>query len=143
MGSDITAVARASGQFSTLLSAAEAAGLTPTLMSGGPFTVFAPTDAAFARLPGGTLERPLMPANRDALRQVVSYHVVSGRVSSAALSGRSMESASLEGAALRINGRNGVMVNSARVTQPDIQPSNGVIHVIDAVLPPPDMAALR
>ena len=140
---NIANVASSSGQFNTLLTAATAAGLNETLSGVGPITVFAPTDAAFDKLPPATLQQLLRPANREALRQVVAYHVVTGRVDAAGLVGKTMSSPTLEGSSLAIDGRGGVMVNSARVVQADIQASNGLIHSIDSVLLPPDMVALR
>ncbi len=140
---NIPNVASSSGQFNTLLTAATAAGLGETLSAVGPITVFAPTDAAFDKLPPATLQQLMRPANREALRQIVAYHVLNGRVDAAGLVGKTMSSPTLEGSSLAIDGRGGVMVNGARVLQSDIQASNGVIHSIDTVLMPPDMVALR
>jgi uncharacterized surface protein with fasciclin (FAS1) repeats len=139
----IASVASTNGQFKTLLAAAAAAGLDATLSAPGPITVFAPTDAAFDKLPPATLQRLLRPENREALRQVVSYHVISGRVPSADLMGKSLASPTVEGSSVAINGNSGVMVNNARVLQADIEASNGLIHSIDTVLMPPDLVALR
>ena len=140
---NIAVVASRSGQFNMLLAAASAAGLDATLAGPGPLTVFAPTDAAFDKLPPATLQRLLRPENRDALRQVVSYHVISGRVASMALMGKTMSSPTLEGSSVTVDGRGGVMINNARVIQADIEANNGLIHSIDTVLMPPDMVALR
>lgn len=140
---DIATVASGTGTFVTLLAAVNAAGLSSTLTGAGPITVFAPTDAAFAKLPYGTVDRLLRPENRDALRQLVSYHVMNGRVQSVGLMGKTMTSPTLEGLSVNIDGRNGVMVNNARVVQPDIEASNGLIHSIDTVLMPSNMIALR
>jgi uncharacterized surface protein with fasciclin (FAS1) repeats len=140
---NITAVATGAGQFSTLLAAVRAAELDATLNGAGPFTVFAPTDAAFDKLPAATLQRLLRPENRAALRQVVSYHVISGRVPSSGLMGKTMTSPTVEGSSVSIEGHNGVMVNNARVLQADIVADNGVIHSIDTVLMPPDLMPLR
>jgi len=136
---DIVAVASGAGQFKTLLAAATAAGLVPTLQSAGPFTVFAPTDAAFAALPAGTVETLLKPENRKQLTSVLTYHVVAGRTLSSALVGKQVSVASVQGASLAIDGRNGVTVNGAKVVSADIAAANGVIHVIDKVLLPPAM----
>ncbi len=136
---DIVAVASGAGQFKTLLAAATAAGLVPTLQSAGPFTVFAPTDAAFAALPAGTVDTLLKPENRKQLASVLTYHVVAGKTMSTALAGKQVSVASVQGAALAIDGRSGVTVNGAKVISADIAASNGVIHVIDKVLLPPAM----
>lgn len=140
---DIGSVAASSGQFATLLRAVNAAGLGSTLSGAGPITVFAPTDAAFARLPYGTLDRLLQPENQGALRQVILYHVLNGRMDSVGLMGKMMASPTLEGLNINIDGRNGVMINNARVLQPDIEASNGLIHSIDTVLIPSNMLTLR
>jgi len=128
-----TAVA---GKFNTLVAAVKAAGLVDTLKGPGPFTVFAPTDAAFAKLPAGTLETLLKPENKTKLQSILTYHVVAGRVMSKDVV--KLDSAkTVEGGSIAIKTMNGaVMVNSAHVTQADIQASNGVIHVIDTVLLP-------
>ncbi len=128
-----TAVA---GHFNTLVAAVKAAGLVDTLKGPGPFTVFAPTDAAFAKLPPGTLDNLLKPENRDKLREILSYHVVSGEVMAKDVV--KLHSAdTVAGKPLTIeSGANGVMVNNAHVTKTDIRASNGVIHVIDTVLLP-------
>lgn len=133
---DIVAVARGAGQFTTLLAAAEAAGLLETLQGPGPLTVFAPTDAAFNALPHGTVQSLLRPENRERLRALISYHVTSGRITAADLAGRTAAPVSANGAILAIDGRNGVRVNNATVIAADVAASNGVIHVIDAVLMP-------
>ena len=140
---NIAEVAMSAGTFSTLLAAVNAAGLNDTLGGPGPITVFAPTDEAFAKLPAGTLAALLKPENMSALRQLVSYHVVSGRVPSSDLMGRSMTSPTVEGSSLMIDGKNGVMINNARVMQADIRASNGIIHSIDTVLMPANMMAVR
>jgi uncharacterized surface protein with fasciclin (FAS1) repeats len=141
---NIPAVATGAGKFNTLLAAIRAAELDATLNGAGPFTVFAPTDAAFDKLPAATLQRLLRPENRAALRQLVSYHVISGRVPSSGLMGKTMTSPTVEGGSVSIEGHNGVMINnSARVIQADIEANNGLIHAIDTVLMPPDLMALR
>jgi uncharacterized surface protein with fasciclin (FAS1) repeats len=140
---NIAAVASSAGQFKTLLAAVTAADLVTTLSGTGPITVFAPTDAAFDKLPPATLQRLLRPENRAALRQVVSYHLLAGRVPSSGLMGKTMSSPTIEGSSVAIEGNNGVTVNNARVVQADIEASNGLIHSIDTVLMPPDLMPLR
>ena len=128
-----TAVA---GRFNTLVAALKAAGLVDTLKGPGPFTVFAPTDEAFARLPPGTLENLLKPENKDQLRKILTYHVVAGQVTAKDVLKRD-SAKTLEGGSLTIHsGNGGVMVNNAHVTKTDVAASNGVIHVIDTVLLP-------
>ena len=133
---DIVEVAVAN-DFNTLVAAVQAAELVGTLQGAGPFTVFAPTDAAFDALPEGTLESLLLPENRDQLVAILAYHVVPGRVTAAQVV--NLQSAqTLNGAPLAIQAQNGVVrVNGARVTATDIEATNGVVHVIDAVLLPP------
>lgn len=133
---DIVDVAQGAGQFQTLLAAAQAAGLVDTLRSAGPFTVFAPTDEAFAALPDGTVQSLLRPENRHQLRAILTYHVVPGRVRAADLAGRTAAPVTANGQVLAIDGRDGVKVNGARVVAADVDASNGVIHVIDRVLMP-------
>jgi uncharacterized surface protein with fasciclin (FAS1) repeats len=137
---DIVEVAQANGSFQTLLAAAGAAGLVETLKGPGPFTVFAPTDAAFRKLPAGAVDALL--ADPERLRAVLLYHVVPGRVTAAQVTG--MTSANtVNGAAVRVRSQGGsVMINNATVVQADVAASNGVIHVIDTVLMPP-MAARK
>lgn len=132
---DIVDTAVAAGSFTTLVTAVKAAGLVKTLKSKGPFTVFAPNDAAFAKLPPGTVDSLLK--NKAKLAAILKYHVVPGRVLAADVTGKSLNVATAEGQKLSVNGTMGVMVNNAHVIQPDIQASNGVIHVIDTVLMPP------
>jgi uncharacterized surface protein with fasciclin (FAS1) repeats len=136
-GGNIVEVAQGAGSFSTLLAAAEAAGLVETLTSEGPFTVFAPTDDAFAALPEGTVETLLMPENQEQLQGVLLYHVVPGKVMSGDLSD-GMEAETAQGAPVTISLADGVSVNGANVVTADIEASNGVIHVIDAVILPPE-----
>jgi uncharacterized surface protein with fasciclin (FAS1) repeats len=131
---DIVDVA-AAGHFNTLVAAVKAAGLVDTLKGPGPFTVFAPTDEAFAKLPPGTVEDLLKPENKDKLRKILTYHVAAGAVMAKDIvKVHSLET--VEGARLTITPGNGVMVNNAHVTRADITASNGVIHVIDTVLLP-------
>ncbi len=132
---DIVDTAVAAGSFTTLAQALTAANLIDTLKGEGPFTVFAPTDAAFAALPEGTLDNLL--ANPEELAKVLTYHVVAGRVPAADVVTLS-SATTVEGSDVAITVTDGkVMVNGANVTQTDIQTSNGIIHVIDAVLLPP------
>lgn len=136
---NIVRTARAAGSFSTLLAALDAANLTETLSGGGPYTVFAPTDEAFKKLPPGTVESLLEPKNIDKLRAILLYHVVPGRVRSA--TARTLTSATtVEGRDVRVSvSRNGELrINESNVVKTDIGASNGIIHVIDAVLLPPD-----
>ncbi len=134
---DIVETAVAAGQFKTLAAALGAAGLVDTLKGPGPFTVFAPTDAAFAKLPAGTVENLLKPENKVLLTAILTYHVVPGKAMAADVSGKTSNVATVNGANLAIDGRNGVKVNNATVTTADVKASNGVIHVIDTVLMPP------
>jgi uncharacterized surface protein with fasciclin (FAS1) repeats len=133
---DIVDTAVAAGSFKTLAAALQAAGLVDTLKGPGPFTVFAPTDEAFAKLPAGTVEDLLKPENKAKLTAILTYHVVPGRVPAARVTGMS-SAPTVNGKALSIATENGaVMVSGARVVQPDILCSNGVIHVIDTVMLP-------
>ena len=134
---DIVATAQAAGSFTTLVAAVQAAGLVDTLKGTGPFTVFAPTDAAFAKLPAGTVENLLKPENKAALQAILKYHVVSGKVLAADVV-KLTSARTVEGRDVRI-GVNGaqVKINEATVTTADVAASNGVIHVIDGVLLPP------
>lgn len=139
MDADIVDTAVAAGSFETLVAAVQAAGLVETLKGEGPFTVFAPTDDAFAALPEGTVESLLMEENRDQLIAILTYHVVPGKVMSSDLSGEMMVG-TVEGSEVTIDATSGVTINGANVVTADIEASNGVIHVIDAViLPPEDM----
>ena len=132
---DIVDTAVGAGSFTTLVAAAQAAGLVDTLKSEGPFTVFAPTDEAFAALPEGTVATLLLPENKDQLISILTYHVISGKVMSTDLSNGMMAS-TVQGSDVTIMTNNGVSINSAKVVAADIEASNGVIHVIDAVLLP-------
>ena len=134
---NIVETAVAAGQFKTLAAALEAAGLVDALTGEGPFTVFAPTDEAFAKLPAGTVESLLKPENKEKLKAILLYHVVSGNVTAKQvmkLNGRTVKT--LEGNSIKVSTKHGVTVNDARVTKTDVQASNGVIHVIDTVLLP-------
>jgi uncharacterized surface protein with fasciclin (FAS1) repeats len=134
---DIVDTAVSAGQFKTLASALEAAGLVETLKGDGPFTVFAPTDEAFAKLPAGTLESLLKPENKDQLVAILTYHVVPGKVEAADVV-KLDEAKTVNGKTIDIKVEGDTaMVNDAKVTKADIEASNGVIHVIDAVILPP------
>jgi uncharacterized surface protein with fasciclin (FAS1) repeats len=130
-------VAAAAGQFTTVLAAAEAAGLVDTLNGAGPFTVFAPTDEAFAALPAGLVDALLLPENKDVLAKILTYHVVPGTVMAADIADG--EVATVEGQNVTLSTADGVTVNGAKVIQADVVADNGVIHVIDAVIVPPDV----
>lgn len=132
---DIVDTAVDAGSFTTLVAAVQAAGLVDTLKGEGPFTVFAPTDDAFAALPAGTVEDLLKPENKETLVKILTYHVVAGKVMSSDLSD-GMKAATVEGSEVTIMTGGGVKVNDANVTTADIEATNGVIHVIDAVLMP-------
>ncbi|MEM6487232.1 MAG: fasciclin domain-containing protein [Pseudomonadota bacterium] len=133
---DIVDTAVAADDFNTLVAAVQAAGLVDTLKGDGPFTVFAPTDAAFAALPPGTVETLLLPENKDQLVAVLTYHVVAGKVMSADLAGKKLSVPTVQGSEVDIDATDGVMVDGATVVAADIEASNGVIHVIDAVILP-------
>ena len=134
---DIVETAVAAGSFNTLVTAVKAAGLVDTLKGPGPFTVFAPTDEAFAKLPGGTVENLLKPENKRQLVAILSYHVVPGKVmSSKDLLGKKTMAKTVEGTQISIDATDGVRVNNAKVVKADIEASNGVIHVIDMVIIP-------
>ena len=136
---DIVDIAAGNPNFSTLVAAVKAAGLVDTLKSEGPFTVFAPTDAAFKKLPKGTVESLLKPENKDKLVAVLTYHVVKGKVPASAavkLDGKSVKT--VQGSTFKVKvSDGGVMINNAKVVKTDIEASNGVIHVIDTVILPP------
>lgn len=134
---DIVDTAVGAGSFTTLVAAVEAAGLVETLKGPGPFTVFAPTDAAFAALPAGTVEDLLKPENKDKLAAILTYHVVPGKVMSTDLT-EGQKAATVQGAEVTITLEGGAKVNGATISQPDVEASNGVIHVIDAVIMPPE-----
>jgi uncharacterized surface protein with fasciclin (FAS1) repeats len=133
---DIVDTAASAEQFSTLVAAIKAAGLVDTLKGDGPFTVFAPTNDAFAALPAGTVENLLKPENKDQLVAILTYHVIPGRVMSADIAGKTASVASVQGSSLSIDATSGVMVDNAMVTTADIITSNGVIHVINKVVLP-------
>ena len=139
---DIVAVASSTDGFSTLVAALTAGGLVETLQGAGPFTVFAPTDAAFAALPAGLLDKLLLPENKDVLVAILTYHVVAGKVMAADVVAGDVPT--VEGSTVTLDTAYGVTVNGANVTAADVAASNGVIHVIDAVIVPPtvDLASL-
>mgnify|MGYP000061895929 CR=1 FL=1 len=134
MDKDIVDTAAGNPDFETLVAAVQAAGLVETLKGEGPFTVFAPTDDAFAAL-GGTVDELLKPENKDKLVKVLTYHVVPGKVMSSDLADDAMV-ATVEGQEVTVDLDNGPMINDAKVTAADIEASNGVIHVIDKVIVP-------
>ena len=134
---DIVDTAMEAGSFNTLIAAAKAAGLVDTLKGEGPFTVFAPTDEAFAALPAGTVDDLLKPENKDKLTAILTYHVVPGKVMSGDLAGKQMMAATVQGGEVDINATgDAVMVDGAKVVSADVAADNGVIHVIDKVILP-------
>jgi uncharacterized surface protein with fasciclin (FAS1) repeats len=137
MKADIVDTAVAAGSFNTLVAAVKAADLVSVLKSDGPFTVFAPTDDAFAKLPAGTVEMLLKPENKAQLVAILTYHVVPGKVMSKDLAGKKLNAATVEGQTLAVDATGaGVMINNATVVGADVMAKNGVIHVIDTVLLP-------
>jgi len=135
-GKDLVDTAVAAGQFKTLAAALQAAGLVDTLKGNGPFTVFAPTDAAFAKLPKGTVEELLKPENKAKLTAILTYHVVAGKVMAADVV-KVKDAKTVQGGSIKVNAGGGkVMVDGATVVKTDIGASNGVIHVVDSVLMP-------
>ena len=120
----------------TLVAAVKAAGLVDTLKGKGPFTVFAPTDAAFKKLPAGTVESLLKPENKEKLVSILTYHVVPGKVMSKDIAGKKVKAKTVQGQELSVDAMSGVKIDNANVTKADIETSNGVIHVIDAVVIP-------
>ena len=134
-GKDIVDIAAGNESFSTLVAAVQAAGLVDTLKGDGPFTVFAPTNDAFAALPAGTVEDLLKPENKDTLTAILTYHVVPGKVMSGDLSD-GMTATTVQGTDVTIGTTDGVTVDGAKVVQADIEATNGVIHVIDTVIMP-------
>ncbi len=133
---DIVDTAASVGQFNTLVAAVKAAGLVDTLKGKGPFTVFAPTDEAFAKLPKGTVEDLLKPENKDKLVSILTYHVIPGSVMSNSIAGKKAMVKTVQGSELSVDAMRGVMVDNATVIKADIEASNGVIHVIDTVVIP-------
>ena len=135
---NLIVLANADGSFKTLIKALTAAGLTETLQGDGPFTIFAPTDAAFAKLPQDAVRDLLKPENKEILFKVLTYHVVSGKVLSSDLKSGELKSLQGDPISIKVNS-NGVQVNDAKVTKADIQGSNGVIHQIDTLILPPSI----
>ncbi len=138
---NIVELAAGDPNLSTLVAAVSAAGLADTLSGPGPFTVFAPTNAAFAALPAGTVENLLLPENVETLRSILTYHVVPGAITSGQLLGTRQSVATVQGGTVDVNGMRsklnaGVQVNGANVIAADVMASNGVVHVIDQVLLP-------
>jgi len=132
---DLVAVASSAGSFNTLVAAVKAAGLVETLQGTGPFTVFAPTDEAFAKLPKGTVEDLLKPENKEKLVAILTYHVIAGKVMAADV--KTMKAKTVNGQSLDVNVADGVVtVDKAKVIKTDVAASNGVIHVIDTVVLP-------
>ncbi len=136
---DIVDTAVKAGSFKTLVAAVKAAGLVDALKGEGPFTVFAPTDAAFAKIPKATLAMLLKPENKAKLTAILTYHVIKGKVlaADAVKLKNGTKVKTLEGASLSVFNKHGVMINKSKVTKTDIECDNGVIHVIDSVLMPP------
>jgi len=138
---DIVDTAASNDMFSTLVAAVKSADLVSTLKGDGPFTVFAPTDDAFAALPDGTIEMLLKPENKQTLTKILTYHVVAGKVTAKDVTELS-DATTVEGSKLMISTTmNKVMINDAQVIKADVMTSNGVIHVIDSVLLPDDIKA--
>ena len=135
---DTVDVAADNGSFNTLVTAIKAADLVDTLKGDGPFTVFAPTDEAFAKLPEGTVEDLLKPENKEKLVAILTYHVVPSKVMSSDIAGKKTMAKTVEGDELTVDATSGVKVDEATVTTADVGASNGVIHVIDTVLMPND-----
>jgi len=134
---DIVETAASAGSFNTLVAAIKAADLVDTLKGKGPFTVFAPTDEAFAKLPAGMLESLLKPENKGKLQSVLTYHVLPGKVAAGDIAGKRLDVATVQGAKVKVNATKGVMVDDANVVKADVMATNGVIHVIDKVILPP------
>jgi len=136
--SNLVQTAVDAGQFKTLVAAVQAAGLDGALAGEGPFTVFAPTDEAFAKLPAGTVEDLLKPENREKLVAILTYHVVPGKVLAGDVAGKRANVKTLQGGDIVVDAMSGgVKINDATVTSADIMATNGVIHVIDRVILPP------
>ena len=133
---DIVDTAASSRDFDTLVAAVKAAKLVETLKGDGPFTVFAPTDSAFAKLPHGTVEALLEPENLGKLQTILTFHVIPGKVFAKDLAGKTTTAKTVEGSEVSIDGTDGVRVQTAQVIQADIEVANGVIHVIDRVILP-------
>ncbi len=137
---DIVDTAIQAGKFSTLATALTAAGLVETLKGDGPFTVFAPTDEAFAKVPQETLRKLLKPENKDKLTAILTYHVVAGKILARDVVNVN-KATTVQGQSIKIDAKDGVKIDGAKVITADIEATNGVIHVIDAVLMPSNAAA--
>ena len=135
---DIVDTAVAAGSFTTLVAAVQAAGLVETLKGAGPFTVFAPSDDAFAALPAGTVDELVKPENKEKLAAILLLHVLPGAIKSTDIAGTQVDAVTAGGKTVHVDGTDGVTVDGAKVVTADITCSNGVIHVIDAVLLPKD-----
>lgn len=133
---DIVDTAVAAGSFSTLVAAVQAAGLVETLKGAGPFTVFAPTDEAFAALPAGTIDDLVKPEYKDQLTAILLLHVLPGKVAASDVAGKTVDVVTAGGSNVHVDGTNGVTVDGAKVVSADIACTNGVIHVIDSVILP-------
>ncbi|MDF5711947.1 MAG: fasciclin domain-containing protein [Nostoc sp. S4] len=139
---ELAKTAAAQGQFKTLIRAVEAAGLTQQLTAPGPYTVFAPSDAAFSTLPKATLDKLLQPSNKQQLVRLLAYHVILGQINSQQLTSGQVKT--VEGAPVQITvdrASKTITVNNAKVTQPDIPASNGIVHIVDKVILPPNFSA--
>jgi len=133
---DLINTAENAGNFETLVSAIDAADLEDKLKGDGPFTIFAPTDDAFAALPEGKVDELLMPGNKDKLVELLSYHVVPGKILSSDITADTESVENLAGSELSVDLSDGVMINAVSVTKADIEAKNGVIHVVDEVIMP-------
>ena len=133
---DIVDTAVAAGSFTTLVAAVQAAGLVETLKGAGPFTVFAPSDDAFAALPAGTVGELVKPENKDKLTAILLLHVLPGAIKSTDVAGKQLDATTAGGNTVHVDGTDGVTVDGAKVVTADIACSNGIIHVIDAVILP-------
>lgn len=133
---DIVDTAVAAGSFTTLVAAVQAAGLVETLKGAGPFTVFAPSDDAFAGLPAGTVDELVKPENKDKLTAILLLHVLPGAIKSTDVAGKQLDATTAGGNTVHVDGTDGVTVDGAKVVTADIACSNGIIHVIDAVILP-------
>ena len=133
---NIVETAVQSGKFNTLVAALKAAGLVNTLNGKGPFTVFAPSDTAFSKLPAGTVDDLLMPENKAKLVSILAYHVIPGKVMSGDIAGKKISVKTVQGSKISVDAMYGVKINDSNVVSADIAATNGVIHVIDKVLIP-------
>ena len=131
---NIVETAVQSGKFNTLVAALKAAGLVNTLNGKGPFTVFAPSDTAFSKLPAGTVDGLLMPENKAKLVSILAYHVIPGKVMSGDIAGKKISVKTVQGSKISVDAMSGVKINDSNVVSADIAETNGVIHVIDKVL---------